>query len=323
LDASLHAFSSTRHPAMDAAVKCVTEHPDFASRFRHPVKFNGTDYEETRLSQEEQFREVSKLADGTLHVFLERYGSLLGPSHLQELSTLPIAESSSEVRFWLERFLREPISAASRGKQTRRRRWAWAEREMSRPEGYFSEDEMKRRDPALFHRCVGRFLDSGLRLSDASRGSLSERLMQLLEDDLCKKTTAARDADNDEEMDSDDGPDGEDDLDLDDFCDPDIDDLIESDDEADDAADKPREQRRRDDDEKEAETKRQLDQGGDSGAQADETALRRVRFLRAMRNRFVDGREPGFDYSNLDGDSDLDDMVELTRDAEDRYFEDV
>lgn len=54
----------------------------------------------------------------------------------------------------------------------------------------------------------------------------------------------------------------------------------------------------------------------------DDVAVRRAKFLKTMRDRFVNGAEPGFNYSNLDEDSDLDDVAELGRDAEERYFDD-
>merc|ERR1712032_836095 len=58
------------------------------------------------------------------------------------------------------------------------------------------------------------------------------------------------------------------------------------------------------------------------GGTADDTTLRCAQFLKAMRERFVNGLEADFDYSRLDEDSDLDDIVELGRDAEDKYFAD-
>merc|ERR1719277_1539839 len=57
-------------------------------------------------------------------------------------------------------------------------------------------------------------------------------------------------------------------------------------------------------------------------AAPDDAAVRRARFFKVMRDRFVEGKEAHFDYSALDDDSELDDIVELGRDAEDKYFDD-
>ena len=43
---------------MEVAVKHVVEHADFASKFKHPVKFNGTDFVEERLNKEQQLAEA-------------------------------------------------------------------------------------------------------------------------------------------------------------------------------------------------------------------------------------------------------------------------
>ena len=50
--------------------------------------------------------------------------------------------------------------------------------------------------------------------------------------------------------------------------------------------------------------------------------LRMAEFARVMKESFVDGRDGDFfDYAEVDGDSDLDDLDEEDRDAEERYFD--
>ena len=45
-------------------------------------------------------------------------------------------------------------------------------------------------------------------------------------------------------------------------------------------------------------------------------------FTRVMKESFVDGRDGDFfDYAEVDGDSDLDDLDEEDRDAEEKYFD--
>lgn len=296
--------------AMDDVVRRLVAHDSFAGRFKHPVHFNGTDFVERRLTPDEQFAEVAEVASTKMHVFLERYGELLSVEDLVSVSASPLAETE-EVRFWLARLRREPPSDTKRQKQSRRRRWLWARREMAAAEGFFSEDEMKRRNAKLFHELVGRHLDSGARLSKPMQGSLSGYLMQRLEkeaDDELKGTAGVRSS----------GGTG-------DAAAP-----VESSVDADGV---PSAKRHRghmsaagggpNGDEEEAGA--DVDFGefdGEAGAAEQDPALRRAQFLKAMRERFVNGLQPGFDYAKLDEDSDLDDIVELGRDAEDKYFAD-
>lgn len=284
--------------AVDAAVGRVVGHADFAATFKHPVKFNGTDFVETRLSAEEQHTEVRKLATKSLHVFLERYGKLLPEEDIRALGADPLA-ATAEARFWVERLLRAPPSSAERQKKSRRRRWVWARREMARPDGFFSEDEMKRRDPQLFHQIIGRHLDSSMRLSAPMQGNLSNYLLAKLDSDCgsgrlaagpCDAEPGAEGGHGAEAM-STDGTEREaGDVDVEPPS-------PASDDEAPGA-------------------------GASGGAAPDDIAAKRARFLRVMRDRFVNGQESRFKYSSLDDDSELDDVVELGRDAEDEYFGD-
>ena len=63
------------------------------------------------------------LAAGSLHIFLERYGTMLEASDLENLASTPAAEMA-EAQIWLERLRREPPSEALMQKKARRRRWA-------------------------------------------------------------------------------------------------------------------------------------------------------------------------------------------------------
>lgn len=289
--------------AVDAAVGRVVGHADFAATFKHPVKFNGTDFVETRLSAEEQHAEVRKLATKSLHVFLERYGRLLPAEDIRALGTDPLA-ATAEARFWVERLLRAPPTSAERQKKSRRRRWVWARREMARPDGFFSEDEMKRRDPQLFHQIVGRHLDSSVRASAPMQGNLSNYLLWKLDSDCESGRLAAGPCDPEPGAEGGQGGDGRgeamstDGAEREEAEDVDVEPPSPaSDDEAPGA-------------------------GASGGAAPDDIAAKRARFLKVMRDRFVNGQESRFKYSSLDDDSELDDVVELGRDAEDQYFGD-
>lgn len=310
-----------------ASVKRVIAHPDFEKNFKHPVKFNGTDFVEQRLSGDEQAAEVGQIANTKLHIFLERYGTLLNSEDLRALQESSAA-STEEARIWLGRLMREPLSQSSRHKQCRRRRWTWCRREMALNTGFFSEEEMKRRDPKLFHACVGRYVDNNVRLSTAPmQGSLSGYLMQQLERE-CEASasipasatsapkSSAQPSSEQEPLEQaqkrhksetpNDLPSGE---------------------RSAPAAQEEGSQHHGDEDsisdlsdnDSGGETEgKEVNEGGEV---TDDAAVRRAKFLKAMRNRFVNGQEKEFQYNAVDDDSDLDDIVELGQDAEERYFD--
>lgn len=288
--------------AVDAAIRRVTAHTDFQSKFKHPVKFDGSNFVEQKLSSDQQYEEVAKFASGKLHVFLERYGSLLLAEDLRALVRIPAADTA-EARFWLEKLLKQPLGQTEVQKRNRRRRWTWVRQEMARAEGYFCEDEMKRRDPHLFHRVVGQHVDTNLRLSAPMEGTLSGVLMQQLERE-CEAEAAMGAASSRASKkrrchtSAADGEDSEDDLDDD--------------------SDGPlRNESIRMEDVGEGKDAHTAD-----GNAPDDAAVRRAKFLKSMRDRFIDGADLEFNYKALDDDSELDDVVELGRDAEERYFDD-
>eukprot|EP00747_Dinoflagellata_sp_TGD_P182334 gnl/TRDRNA2_/TRDRNA2_36552_c0_seq1.p1 gnl/TRDRNA2_/TRDRNA2_36552_c0~~gnl/TRDRNA2_/TRDRNA2_36552_c0_seq1.p1 ORF type:complete len:261 (-),score=69.73 gnl/TRDRNA2_/TRDRNA2_36552_c0_seq1:73-855(-) len=255
--------------ALERAVQVVVAHQDFAATFKHPIKFNGTDFVETRLSAVEQLAEVHKLASKSLHVFLERYGTMLSTTDLDAIAATAAAQTP-EVQHWVQRLGSKSITATEKQKRARRRRWGWARHQMQSPDGgFFNEEAMRRRNPQLFQRLVGRHV-AGKPLTAPMKGSLSAHMLQQLDREMMQ------------------------------------DDLTQT--AAQGGADK-------------------ADKGNDSDCsledeegEADITA-KRAEFLKLMRNRLVNGEEPNFDYSKIDDDSDLDDIQEQGRDAEESYFE--
>lgn len=256
-------------PSVAAAVLHVIGHEDFEAKFKHPLKFNGTDFVQERLTTELQVTELSQQACGKLHVFLERYGTMLPPADVEALSRTPAA-STQEAQIWLQRLRAAPPSASSLQKTARRRRWQWAKREMAKPSAYFDEEEMRGRDPRRWQQLVGRHV-GGTSMMQPMKGGLSAHLLQQLDREVDQEAASA--------------------------------------------TKKPRVGELEDED----------DDGGAHVLENGSVDLpaARAEFLRVMRDRFVEGGEPGFDYSLVDDDEDLDDLEELGQDAEERYFDDM
>jgi hypothetical protein len=298
---------------MDAAVRRAMAHADFDKKFKHPLKFNGTDFVETKLSTEEQFGQLRKLLGpeaGSLHIFLERYGAMLEPEDVDALATTPAAETA-ESQIWLERLRQAPPSSGVLMKRARRRRWAWAKREMVLSSGYFSEDVMKHRDPKLFFETVGRHLQSNTPMAaQPMKGSLSSYLMQRLDQECNPGYGTSR-------------PNCSNNLDAagnkDDEC------------QQNETAETPQKRARHEESQQEAaatkdeddaseEEEADLGENDGDGVEVD-IAEKRAQFLKSMRDRFVNGNEKQFNYTDIDADSDLDDLSELGQDAEERYFD--
>lgn len=260
----------------------VVSHAGFSGTFRHPVKFDGTNYVECRLSPEEQHKQVGELALHKPHVFLERYGTMLAASDLVELRRLvPV---TPECQYWLDHLERDPPSACERAKKARRRRWVWARDEMLKGEGFFSEDEMRHRAPEMYRSLVGCYIEPTAQMSAPMQGSLSSYLMRRLEDEIEVDTDG---------MGAEEGA-GAADV----SCTP-----PKDADQVDDSL---------------------SDASGYAGDKRNvDVASRRAQFLKEMRNRFVQGEEAAFDYDRIDGNSEYDDLAEIDRDAEERYFDEM
>lgn len=257
--------------ALAASVSHVLAHSEFESRFKHPLKFNGLDYVQVRLSPKEVRGSLEKLVQDSLHVFLERYGDLLTSDFIDAIAALPQA-AAPEVQHYVER-LRARSGAKDqsdkvRWKIQRRRRWAWARREMERPGGFFDEDEMRSRAPRLCYDMVGNHVQrqAGPHRLQPMRGTLSSHLLQQLDRELDEASRGPRN----------------------------VGDAVEADDEA--------------------------LMADNVHINADDIPAQRAAFLKVMRDRFVNGNEEQFDYSKIDEDSDLDDLIELGHDCEDAYF---
>jgi len=276
---------------MEVAVHQVLQHKDFSTKFKHPLKFDGENYVEVRLGHDEQQIEVTKLAGKSPHVFLERYGDLLSREELVALRAA-CQQPTPEVQFWLDRLLREPPNEAERAKKARRRRWNWAKLQMAKGDGYFSEEEMKRREPKLFLELVGKHLEPATQLNAPMKGGLSAHLLQQIDREEFEHLINT-------------GPEGRGE---------------------DENGCRPSKTRRRNVEDPMGEVN--MDEEGDVDMVVSDTeggsldiADRRAQFLKAMRNRFVNGHEREFAYGDVDADSDLDDLTELSRDAEERYFD--
>ncbi|XP_018523248.1 coiled-coil domain-containing protein 97 [Lates calcarifer] len=220
-------------------------------------------------------------------VFLERYHACLKPQHLSafdHVSSDPRAQHYSKV-------IQTRSAGCTNRTRVRNQRYA-ALRALQREGQYFSEEQMRIREPLLYEQYIGQYLtdeemlerSQGAMLDGAEGGpgapaggtgglahlllnSYQERLIQNRLQEEQEREEGAQEEEEDEEDD---------------------DDRVQ---------------------EKEWEPT------------PEEKALLREEFISQMHQRFLDGKDKDFNYSEVDENPDYDNLDIVSRDAEDKYFD--
>ncbi|XP_064819063.1 coiled-coil domain-containing protein 97-like [Oncorhynchus masou masou] len=217
-------------------------------------------------------------------VFLERYQTHLKPQHLSVFCHLT---SDPRAQYYCREVRRR---AAGRTNRTRVRNQRYAAlRELQREGQYFSEDQMRSREPLLYEQYIGQYLT---------------------EEELLHRSLEAMQGGAGEER----GPGGAEGglahLLLTSYQER----LIQS-----------RLQEEQDREENALEEE-EGEEGGGLGAEGyeptpQEKALLRDEFMTQMYQRFLDGHDKDFNYSEVDGNPDYDNLDIVNRDAEEKYFD--
>ncbi|KAG5832417.1 hypothetical protein ANANG_G00290940 [Anguilla anguilla] len=209
-------------------------------------------------------------------VFLERYEAHLKPEHLGAFAHL-----STDCR--AQHYCREVQRRASnRAARTRVRNHRYAALRTLQQEGqYFSEEQMRVREPLLYEQYIGQYLS---------------------EDELCKRSAEAMTA----------GCGGLADLLMNSYQERLLQNTLQQ---QQDMEEEALEETEEDDEDSEA-------GGGEHWEpSAEEKALLREEFLTQMHQRFLDGKDKDFNYSEVDENPDYDNLDIVSRDAEERYFD--
>lgn len=206
-------------------------------------------------------------------VFLERYQAHLKPEHIDAFSHL---SSDCRVQYYCKEIQRRASGSADR-RRVRNHRYA-ALRALQKEGQYFSEEQMRVRDPLLYEQYIGQYLSEEeiLQRSEEVMRSGTGGLADLLIDSYQEKLIQSR-LEQEQEKEQ---------------CA-----LEESEDE-------------------ECEEVRQAEYEPN----AEEKAMLREEFLSQMHQRFLDGKDD-FNYSEVDENPDYDNLDIVSRDAEERYFD--
>ncbi|XP_077476106.1 coiled-coil domain-containing protein 97 [Stigmatopora argus] len=250
---------------------------------------------DAELTSEECRKELLHQYRSKPLVFLERYHGCLKPMHLQafvHVSTDPRAQHYSEV-------IQKQVSVSTHKKQVRNQRYA-ALRDLQKGGQYFSDEQMRMREPLLYEQYIGQYLtddeviersqeamlDGAQKSTDASQGatgglanlllnSYQEHLIQIrLEEEQIKEAGAEEEEEDDDYVENEDMNGKEDKV-----------------------------------------------QEKTWEPTSEEKALLREEFISQMHQLFLDGKDRDFNYSEVDENPDYDNLDIVNRDAEEKYFD--
>ena len=259
---------------------------------------------EPDLTQGQKFEVLNSLLHEKPGTFLMRFGKVLDEKDLQWFDHL--RHTNFEVDFRVKELQTNlEMSSKSREKVVRNRRFQYLKELMDEGSSYFSEEEMRDRNPLLYEHYIGQYLSEEERLlldgSDSSDMTLSGMIMKRMELDRRSELLSRQQK----------AEAGQ---------------IVESDSSNSSVAEEE-EQEEEEEEEEDEEDEENLNQNLGMKLSVDpETAGRekqmlREEFLKAMQLKFLSGEEKEFDYSKVDSNEQYDSMETRQRDEEDDYFD--
>lgn len=164
----------------------------------------------------------------------------------------------------------------------RNKRYAALQQLISASE-YFSDEQMQARDPLMYEHYVGQYQSEEEIMSQNSRDLAQATSLSDVLLNSCQEETLQRRLEAQREMEQN--------------CE---------------------EEEEDDSEEEESELQSEVEQE----VNAEERALMRQEFITRMHQRFLDGKDRDFDYSEVDDNPDFDNLDIVNRDEEERYFDD-
>ncbi|XP_029109876.1 coiled-coil domain-containing protein 97 isoform X1 [Scleropages formosus] len=215
-------------------------------------------------------------------VFLERYQAHLKPEHLGAFSHL---SDDCRVQHYGQEVRRR---ASSQTSKTRVKNQRYAALRALQQEGqYFSEEQMRLREPLLYEQYIGQYLSEeelvkrSEELLQGGTGGLADLLINSYQERLLQNR------------------------------------LLEQQEREDAAQEETEDEEEEEEDDDEA----RGPEGPEWEPSAEEKALLRDEFVSQMHRRFLEGKDKDFNYSEVDENPDYDNLDIVSRDAEERYFD--
>ncbi|XP_029944658.1 coiled-coil domain-containing protein 97 [Salarias fasciatus] len=245
---------------------------------------------EAELTLEERRKELLQQYHRRPLVFLERYHTCLKPQHLSAFSNVssdPRAQHYSKV-------IQRRTAGNTNRTRVRNQRYA-ALRALQKGGEYFSEEQMRMREPLLYEQYIGQYLTDE---------EVLERSQEAMSDGVQSEPGAPGG-----------GTGGLAHLLLNSYQERLIQNRLQEQQEREEGAEEEEEEEEEEDD---------VGGGGqpkDWEPTAEEKALLREEFISQMHHRFLDGKDKDFNYSEVDENPDYDNLDIVSRDAEDKYFD--
>ncbi|XP_055916536.1 coiled-coil domain-containing protein 97 [Eupeodes corollae] len=278
---------------------------------RNPkIIFKSQQIDDPELSGDEKKSIAFEVFRKNPKTFIMRFGPYLDAEHLEffEELALPEHQDQDEFNYILEDL---HIKLEKRQSCVKNRRYT-ATQKMHE---YFSETEMMKREPHLYHELVGQYLSEEERTQrdtyDVRNTTFSGILLNKMDRDNAEEILQKQQEDQDDDEDT---PQSRN----------------ESSDEEDEYASPAyRQQWGNFDDEnipctsskvikKQKKAKKKVKQ--QKFITAGEREILRQEFVGIMKAKFLNGQDKEFDYSQVDDNAELDDLNQLNQDKEDEYF---
>ena len=252
---------------------------------------------EPELSDEEKCDVLTKLLQSSSGAFLMRFGSLLDEEDLNQFGDC----GDYEVKFRVER-LRKALGSKAKGRVVRNRRYECLQYLMENTD-YFSDRQMRDRNPLLFESYVGQYLTEGEETAmdfDETEASLSAHIMKKMEMDRREELLKQQKQYEEEQ-------------------------LQESDSDSDSSTTSSDHGRkdinRRFEDTSKSQYLGSLKLDRDPLKAEKEKRMLRQELLRTMQLRFLNGEDKDFDYTKVDSNEQYDSLDIREKDEQEAYFD--
>ncbi|KAM8952271.1 coiled-coil domain-containing protein 97 [Pelodytes ibericus] len=243
-----------------------------------PVPIRSQQKGDPEFSQEQKMAMLLEMYDSKPLVFLERFGKVLREEHLECFKHL---SGDYTAEFYFKEIHKASLKKVDHTR-IRNKRYAALQKLITAGE-YFSDEQMRERDPLMYEHYVGQYRSEEDIMSQNSKDlaeatSLSDVLLNSCqEQDLQRRLEAQRE--------------------LEDNC-------------------------MEEEDEEEEEEDSELSSDDTHSVNSEERSLMREELISRMHQNFLDGKDRDFDYSEVDDNPDFDNLDIVTHDEEERYFDD-
>ncbi|KAM6965941.1 coiled-coil domain-containing protein 97 [Tautogolabrus adspersus] len=238
---------------------------------------------DAELTQQERRDELLQQYKSRPLVFLERYHAYLKP---QDLCAFAHVCSDDRVQHY-SKVIQRRAAACTNRTRVRNQRYA-ALRALQREGQYFSEEQMRMREPLLYEQYIGQYLTDE---------EVLERSQEAMQDDAQGAPAG--------------GAGGLAHLLLNSYQERLIQNRLQEEQEREDGA--------QEEEDEEGEECPPQQKGWEPSP--EEKALLREEFISQMHQHFLDGKDRDFNYSEVDENPDYDNLDIVSRDAEDKYFD--